>query len=120
MADFVDVDVGAADLYLEGEDPRAEHFDGVEDFGPLLLVRDAVLEYFLDVLLQIGDFEAKAMVLKFHGIGHPLVLQAAGLPVLLLADVRGRDEHAVLVLAARFNRLLDYLGRSFCTVSLTR
>ncbi len=120
MADFVDVNVGAVDLDLEGEDPGAEDFDGVEYLEAVLLVGEAVFQDFLDVLLQIGDFVAEPMVLEFHRIGHLLVLLAARLPVLLLADVGSGDEHAVLVFAARFDGLLDDLGVTWGTVSLTR
>ena len=70
-------------------------------------------------MLEKGDLVAEAVVLELHRVGQLLALLAAGLPVLLLANVGGRDQHAVLVLAALFDRLLYDLGGASRTVSLS-
>ena len=51
------------------------------------------------------------MVLKFDGVRQLLVLLAAGLPVLLLPDVRSRYEDTLVVLSTEFDGLLDDLGQ---------
>lgn len=60
------------------------------------------------------------MILQLEGTRQFFVPQAAGLPVLLLGDVGGRDEDALVVLAAGLDGLLDDLTRDWGTVSLTR
>ena len=60
------------------------------------------------------------MILQLQRTRHFFVLQAAGLPVLLLGDVRGRNEDALVVLTARLDGFLDDLTRDWGTVSFTR
>ena len=62
------------------------------------------------MLLDIGYLIAEAMVLQLHRMRQLFVLLAAGLPILLLPDVRSRYEDAIFVLAAVLDRLLDDLG----------